>query len=179
MSPRKARPGDERLLHDTTADWGERSAALSRLAADGRRDLVEPVARHWLQDPDPCLASEGLSHLLIYWRDSPRAHEYVEVAIRWLKTSEHWNMRSTAASSLGTFLERTSRYADEIIPALLTALEQDKDESVQEACYEALLQHVAPGESAVLKAPDKILFDRDRDVQWDLLAPLRERHGTN
>lgn len=172
----KARPGDEHLIHDETADWGERSSALSRLAADRRPDL-EPVARQWLHDPDPGLASEGLIHLLIYWRDSPRVHEYVEVAIQWLEAAEDSDMRWAAASSLGTFLERTSRYAQEIVPALLTALEQDEDESVQEACYMALLRQVAPGESGVLVDPDKIFFDCAADVRWELLTPLRERYG--
>jgi hypothetical protein len=176
MRSRKANPGDERLIHDESADWVERSSALSRLAADRRLDL-EPVARQWLQDPDPGLASEGLIQLLIYWRDSPRVHEYVEVAIHWLETAEDFDRRWAAASSLGTFLKRTSRYAPEIIPALLTALEEDEDQSVQETCYEALLEQVAPEEALKLPRASVEPFDRATDVRWDLLAPLRERYG--
>jgi HEAT repeats len=177
MRPRKARPGDERLIHDPTADWGERSSALSRLAADRRLDL-ESVARQWLQDRDPLLASEGLTHLLIYWRDSPRAHEYVQLAIQWLETGEDSDMRFAAVSALGSFLYLQGECFGEIIPALLTALEQDEDENVQEACYTALLRQI-PGESGEPLAPDKVFFDRATDVRWDLLAPLRERYVKN
>lgn len=173
MRPPKAKPGDERLIHDETADWADRGSALSRLAADRRMDL-EPVARQWLQDPDPGLASEGLGQLLNYWRNSPHVHHYVNVAIQWLESADDSDMRWTAASSLGTFLERTSRFEQEIIPALLTALEQDEDEDVQEACYAALLKQIAPKEPREFLRRD---FDRSIDVRWDLLAPLRERYG--
>jgi hypothetical protein len=176
MRPPKAKPGDERLIHDETADWVDRSSALSRLAADRRLDL-EPVARQWLQHSDPGLASEGLGLLLTYWRNSPRVHDYVEVAIQWLESAEDSDMRWTAASSLGTFLKRTSRYAQEIMPALLTALEQDEDDSVQESCYTALLEQIAPEEALNLPRDSVEPFDRATDVRWDLLAPLRERYG--
>jgi HEAT repeat protein len=176
MRPRKARPGDERLIHDETADWGERSSALSRLAADGRLDL-EPVARQWLQDLDPYLAGEGLIKLLIYWRNSPRSHEYVEVALRWLEIDEDPNKRWAAASALSECLYLRGTYAETIIPALLAALEQDEDQSVQEECYKALLRHVAPQESVALLDRGSLDFDRASDIRWDLLAPLRERYG--
>jgi hypothetical protein len=173
----KAKPGDERLIHDQTADWGERSSALSRLAADGHRD-VEPVARQWLRDPDPDLAGEALGLLLRYWSRSPRAHEYVETAIRWLETAEDPDRRWRAASALGSFLYLGGEYLEEeILGALLAALEHDEDESVQEQCYMSLLRHVAPEENIAFRRRGRHDFDRTTDVRWDLLAPLRERHG--
>jgi HEAT repeats len=138
-----------------------------------------PLHGSGCRTPDPYLAGEGLIKLLICCRDSPRAREYVEIAICWLQAAENSDMRWAAASSLGTFLERTSQHAQEIVPALLTALEQDEDESVQKECYTALLGQIAPGESGVLLAPDNIFFDRATDVRWDLLAPLRERYVKN
>jgi hypothetical protein len=173
----KAKPGDERLIHDQTADWVDRTSALSRLAADGRRDL-EPVARQWLQDPDPDLAGEALGLLLRYWRRSPRVHDYVETAIRWLETAEDPDKRWAAASALGSFVYLPGDYPkEEILGALLATLERDEDESVQEECYRALLRHVAPQESIAFLGRGRHDFDRTKNVRWDLLAPLRERHG--
>ena len=172
----KAKPGDERLIHDETADWVDRTSALSRLAADGRRDL-EPVARQWLQDPDPNMAGEALGMLLTYWRHSPRAHDYVKTGIRWLETAEDPDKRWGAVAALGTYLKRTSEYAQEIIPALLIALEEDEDESVQEQSYMALLRCVAPEENIAFRLRGSHEFDRATDVRWELLAPLRERYG--
>lgn len=166
------------MIHGDAADRGERNFVVSPRAADGCTD-VESVARQWLQHSDPCLAAEGLIELLMHWRDTPRAHECVEAAILWLEAADDWNERWAAASSLGRFLARTSRYAQEIIPALLTALEQDEDESVQEECYKALLRQVAPGELGKIQSRDSHEFDRATDVRWDLLAPLRERFVTN
>ena len=175
----KAKPGDERLIHDETADWGERSSALSRLVADGRRDL-EPVARQWLQDPDPELAREALGMLLTFWRRSPHAHEYVETAIRWLETAENPDQRWGAASALEDYQSLPGDHPKEdVLRALLAALEHDEDESVQEECYMALLRHVAPQENIAFLRRGSHEFDRDIDVRWELLAPLRERHLDN
>jgi hypothetical protein len=173
----KAKPGDERLIHDQTADWVDRTSALSRLAADGRRDL-EPVARQWLQDPDPAMAGEALGLLLTYWSRSPRVHDYVETAICWLETANDPDKRWGAAAALGGFLYLPVEYPkEEILGALLAALEHDQDESVQKECYKALLRHVAPQENIAFLLRGTRDFDRATDVRWELLAPLRERHG--
>lgn len=173
----KAKPGDERLVHDQTADWVDRTSALSRLAADGRLDL-EPVARQWLQDPDPDMAGEALGMLLTFWRRSPHVHDYVETGIRWLETADDPDKRWGAVAALGGFLYLRGEYPEEkILRALLTALEHDEDESVQDACYRALLRHVAPEEGIAFLRRGRRDFDRATDVRWDLLAPLRERYG--
>ena len=173
----KSKPGDERLIHDQTADWVDRSSALSRLVADGRRDL-EPIARQWLQDSDIDLAREALGMLLSYWRRSHHAHEYVETAIRWLATAEDSDQRWDAASALGSYLYLPGDHPkDDVLRALLAALEHDEDESVQEQCYMALLHHVSPQEKIAFLERRRHNFDRATDVRWDLLAPLRERYG--
>lgn len=176
MRKNKARPGDERTIHDEREDWVERGSALSRLASDGRRDL-EPVARQWLTSEDRQLAREGLQLLLSYWCDSPRAQEYVCTAIKWLESSEDPDIRAAAASNLGMFLRVRQAFLDEIIPALLDALEEDDDAIVQEACYTALLWQVDREEALKFPRVGVYHFDRDTDVRWDLLEPLRERFG--
>ena len=178
MKPAQAKPEDERLVHDETAAAVDRGAALSRLAADGRLDL-ESVAGEWLHDEtDPGLVSEGLRLVLTYWPQSPYLDAYVESTILCLAIVEESDMRRDAASSLGAVLERAPEYAERVIPELLMALDEDEDESVQRACYRALLEQVAPGQSAVLLAPDEVPFDQSRDVRRDLLEPLRARYGS-
>jgi HEAT repeats len=176
MRPRKAKPGDEALINDPREDWVERASALSRLAADGRLDL-EPVARRWLDGDDRDLASEALAMLLTYWRNSPRIHDYVGRALQQLTTEDDPEMRAAAVTSLKLFLKPEPRYLDEILPALLNALERDDDELVQQACYMALLWHVDREEALKFPRVGVYRFDRDKDVRWDLLAPLRERVG--
>jgi HEAT repeat protein len=176
MRRMKARPGDEALIHDEREDWVERSSALMRLLADGRRDL-EPVARQWLKSDEPSLASEALGVLLIYWRESPRIYEYVTHALHQLATADAPEVRSSAATSLRSYVEREPQFLDEIIPALLRALESDDDEFVQQACYMALLWQIDREEALKFPRPGVYHFNRDTDVRWDLLAPLRERYG--
>jgi hypothetical protein len=185
MRPPKAKPGDERLIHDETQDWVERGSALSRLAADGRLDL-EPVARDWLYGDDPELAVEALGHLLTYWRNSPRVHGYVKTGIGWLATSAKPGVRSATITCLETFMRLSSDmqlvpdHRDEILRALLRTLERDEDPVVQEHCYELLLTHLGmPEELEKLPHHSVRFFDRATDVQWDLLAPLRDRYSTN
>ncbi len=177
MKLMKARPGDERLIHDETQDWVERSSALARLAADGQRDL-EPVARDWLHSDDPELAVEALGQLLTYWRASPRVQEYVKVGMGWLETRDDPGVRSATVTCLSTFMELRHDHRDEILGALLRTLERDEDPVVQEHCYEVLLKQLGmPEELEKLPHPSVRFFDRATDVRWELLAPLRERYG--
>ena len=176
MRPRKARPGDEHLVHDEQQDWVERGSALSRLAADGRLDL-EPVAREWLHGDDPDLAVEALGQLLTYWRDSPQIHEYVKTGIDWLETMNDAGVRAATITCLATFLELRRDHRDEILRALWQTLERDEDPTVQEDCYRALLKQVMLEEEKNIPHPNVRFFDRATDVRWDLLAPLRERYG--
>ncbi|HWN68394.1 MAG TPA: hypothetical protein VNM90_12210 [Haliangium sp.] len=60
---------------------------------------------------------------------------------------------------------------------MLTALERDEDELVQEACYTALLWHVDREQALKFPRVGVYHFHRDNDVRWDLLASLRERYG--
>lgn len=174
MRRKKAKPGDEKLIYDEREDSVERSSALSRLAADGRLDL-EHVARQWLTSDDYHLAGDALSMLLTYWRSSSRIHDYVNTAIKWLQTSEHPLARSNAAICLGRFLKSHRQFVDEIVHALFIGLEQDEDEIVQARCYEELLKYISLDEAHKFCLPRERPFDRNTDVRWDLLEPLRRR----
>jgi hypothetical protein len=179
MRKKKAKSGDEQLIHDETQDWVERSSALSRLAADRRQDF-ESVARAWLRGEDPELASEALGMLLTYWFDSPRVHEYVATAMQWLETAEDSFMRFSTANNLAHHLQLRSleqrQEADgEILGALLHALENDEDDEVREICYEALLRRVAPEEAKTFPRFARERLSHKLDVRWDLLEPLRAR----
>ncbi len=84
---------------------------------------------------------------------------------------EDWTCRADAAFSLGQFSLGTHRERERILAALLAALKQDPEWPVQRRAYEEILRLIAPDR----EAPDGGEFDRDRDVDWSLLASLLKR----
>jgi hypothetical protein len=174
VKKKKSKPGDERLIHDENQDWVERASALARLAADGRRDL-EPVARGWLRSSDPYLAVDALGMLLTYWCQSSRVQDYLATAMEWLEHAGDPFMRTSSARSLASYMSLRQDPRSDILRALLKGLEHDADDTVQEACYEALLEQVAPGTALERRRSFIEPFDRHTHVRWDLLAPLIAR----
>ena len=167
MRRRKQRPGDEQLLHDETANVAERASALLRLAADGRSDLI-PVAKAWLEHDDVLLRSEGINMLLSFWR----LEEMVPKVVEMLHHDLDSDVRTMAADALSTFVRRTEAQKDYILGEIVAQLEREDDPISQLSIYEALLDHVLPIDQHP-KLPYH--FNRDTDVNWDLLAPWR-RH---
>jgi HEAT repeat protein len=168
-------PEDLAVFADRTADPILRERALSRLAhwEKGKYDHLEPEIAKLLDDPDPGIRGAALRTLLYAWQRAA----YFDRAMKMLLSQPDpaYSVRSDAAFSLGGFAQLTGQRRDEAIRALVRALRSDEDWSVQAACYEALLELVAPDRSRHL--PDE--FDRDRDVDWALLAPYstEEEHG--
>jgi HEAT repeat protein len=167
-------PGDEQLIHDESADVVERASAFSRLASDGVRS-IRPVAVEWLAHEDPLLRGEAIGKLITYWEEDAD----VEAGLLMLAGDPAWDVRSSAAYSLGSYLFRSEalenrepKHKRRILAALIRQLETDPDDFVQAACYEALVRALVPGgASPTLSDP----FDREREVDWDLLAPWREQ----
>jgi hypothetical protein len=167
MRRRKQRPGDEKLVHDETADPVERASALMRLAADGRTDLVD-TAIAWLSHPESMLRSEAVTKLLVFWR---RENQFSAV-LDLLYQDPDPDVRVAAACALSTFIEPVPSHRDEVLRALVHQLEQEDDRAAQACYYEELLRHILP-KGTVPDVPH--LFDRERDVDWELLRPWRSK----
>src|SRR5690606_30122003 len=118
----------------------DRASALSRLAADGRTDLI-PLAREWLSHKHPMLRSEAVGMLLVFWR----LEEDVPPVIGVLHDDPDDSVRGAAARALSTFLKRTNHHRDMILRALVRQLERDDDEITQRSCYEQLLNLLDQG----------------------------------
>jgi len=158
----KARPNDEALLRDPSADTVDRASALSRLTSDRRLDL-EPEIRRLLDAPQPMLRSEALLALVgRWWRD-----EHVDAAVAHLRRDPDPTVRRDAATALGLFVHRTGRRRDELARALVAALREDPDQLTRRRVYGELLRILAPGQTAAV--PDD--FDADAHVDWALLEP--------
>jgi hypothetical protein len=166
MRRTKQRPGDERLLYDESADEVDRASALLRLAADGRADLVS-VAQAWLTHDNVTLRAEGINMLLSFWRRA----DAVPAALDLLHHDPEPDVRAMAAGALSSFVKITQSDRDHILAELVEQLEREEDPIVQHSLYETLLPHVAPG--ADHRLPHH--FDRERDVNWELLRPWRSK----
>lgn len=162
----KQRPGDEQLVHDESGDPVDRASALMRLAADGRTDLVD-TAIAWLSHPESMLRSEAITMLLVFWR---RENEFSAV-LDLLHQDPDPDVRGAAAGALSTYLNYAPAHRDEVLRALVQQLEQEDDPAAQAGYYEELLRHILPRGTAP-KIPH--LFDRERDVDWELLRPWRD-----
>jgi hypothetical protein len=167
MRRTKQRPGDEQLVHDESADPVDRASALMRLAADGRTDLVD-TAIAWLSHPESMLRSEAITKLLVFWR---RENQFSTV-LDLLHHDPDPDVRAAAACALSTYIEHAPSHGDEVLRALVHQLEHEDDRAAQACYYEELLRHILPRE-AVPDIPH--LFERERDVDWELLRPWRSK----
>jgi hypothetical protein len=81
-------------------------------------------------------------------------------------------VRSAAAHALSTCIDDAPSHQDQVMYALMHQLEHDDDPITQSTCYEELLRHILPRE-ALPRIPH--LFNRERDVDWELLRPWRNK----
>ncbi len=158
----KARPHDDAVLRDPSADTADRASALSRLTSDRRLDL-EPEIRPLLDAPQPMLRSEALITLVgRWWRD-----DHVDAAVEHLRRDPDASVRRDAATALGMFVNRTGRRRAELARTLVAALREDPDQLTRRRVYGELLRILAAGHTAAV--PDD--FDADVHVDWALLEP--------
>ena len=166
MRRRKSKPGDEILIYDESLDVVARSCAIFRLAVDGYIEM-KPLLVSLLNHKEFMLRGEAIGILIGGWK----IPEYLGEAIRMLHTDVDIYVRSDAASALSNFAQRSEegiKQRDVVIQELLYGLMKDEDVWVQSRCYECLLNIIAP-ERGYIELPDD--FDRERDVDWDLLKP--------
>jgi hypothetical protein len=161
-------PDDLSALTDKNAEPAQRVRALSRLAhwERGKYDHMEPTIASLLDDSNPMVRGAAIKTLVAGWQRG----RYVDRAIAMLLTirEDEWsNERSDAGFALAQFAQITGKESDRIIRALIQALRTDPDDLVQQSCYKEILGLLAPDRAA----PDGYEFDRERDVDWDLLKP--------
>lgn len=167
MQYSKALPTDPETLLDPSVDSVERIAALSRLVSDQRREF-EPFIAKLLVNPEPVIRAKSILSLVGRWQ----IENYVGAAVQMLTDDPDELARSNAAQALSMFAGTDkAREQDRllILRALTRLIKSDKNEDVQEAAYEAILQ--------LLKRPaneyfhERRSFDSKKDVNWELLSP--------
>lgn len=168
--PPKSTPADWDRLDDEAAPVHERSIAMVNLCADGYSAKLVPHAEAWLEHASPLLRESGVK-LLLLWRSST-AH--VPVILKMLHTDPSWWVRPAIARLLVGDWILGAENRDEILGHLVRQLEVDEDEDAQMGIYGALLEALIPKVADRPKLPsDARGWDRDRDVDWSLLAPWR------
>lgn len=165
MRRKKQRPGDDQLVHNEAADPVERASALMRLAADGRTDLMD-TATAWLSHPDSILRSEAITLLLVFWRLDSAFSAVLEL----LHADADPDIRSAAATALSRYVEHVPARREDVLTALVYQLTHDDDPITQRTCYEKLLRLILP-RGTTPDLPHR--FNRELDVDWELLRPWR------
>ncbi|MBA3438729.1 MAG: HEAT repeat domain-containing protein [Pyrinomonadaceae bacterium] len=162
----KSKPEHDRLVRDEAADPIERASAMSLLAFDQLYEF-EPVAAEWLQHREAFLRAEAVKVLVGRWDKVA----YLDEAMRLLHFDPEWVVRAGAAFALSQFIElskQSDQYKEQIVRELVRALLQDKDWKVQESIYQGLWKVLKFGSTYNYSSGK---FDRDRDVDWELLKP--------
>lgn len=169
--PPKSTPGDWQLLDDENAPVHERASAMTNLCADGHSERLVRHAEAWLTHEKPLLRMTG-AKLLLLWRGST---EHLPVAFEMLHADPSWWVRPGVADLLIGRSIFNPQTGDEIMCHLVQQLEAEQDDDVQLRIYEVLLRALFPQRADRPKVPsDADRWDRQRDVDWALLAPWRD-----
>lgn len=168
----KSTSQDELILINENADPTERVRAARCLASDGFVDLLQPTLDSWLNLSEPLLREEAITLLL----GGFGYENYVDKAIKILSDDPDWLVRGDAAFALSSFAIRfreAEKYNNQIVSALFRSLLNDEDEAVQEKSYKGLYELLT--KQPLISSRD--VFDRDNDVDWNLLTPYLERYN--
>lgn len=176
MIRKKSSEADEQVIYDENADSVERVAAISRLAVDGYEEM-EPFLANLLQQGNYQLRRIAINVLLAGWGQSKYLNKVIEI----LHTDFDENLRVSAARSLGTFamrFENGQKHKQRILQELIKQLQIDEDFIVQTVCYEEAYKIIKDKRFGVdfsrYGAHPSDFFNRDRDVDWELLKPYME-----
>jgi hypothetical protein len=168
---KKITADDLRNLTDAKADVPDRVEALTRLAywERGKYNHLESTIVGLLKDPSAMVRGAAIKTLVAGWF----LEKYVDEAIAILRNDrdEDWSARADAAFALAQYAIHTGKDRDRIVRELVRTIRTDIDPAVQQRAYEEALRIVAPDRDAYSSPLD---FDRDRDVDWDVLLPYME-----
>lgn len=164
---KKISPDDLRALTDKKAEPARRAQALSRLAhwERGKYDQLESTIASLLDEDNPMVRGAAIKTLVSGWQREKYLGKAIDILLK--PKDEWWVARGDAAFALGQYARFAGRERDRIIRVLLQGLKTDPEWPVQRACYEQLLELVAPDRDP----PESEEFNRDTDVDWNLLAP--------
>lgn len=161
----KSKPEDEVLVYDENADSVDRAGAIFRLSIDGFQEF-EPLLAKLLYAESFILRAQAVKSLLSIWT----IPQYIDDAVRLLHSDPNWEVRADAAFALASFVKYTGQQRDPVIKELLHQLVNDEDDAVQRRCYKELCELLtADGASGI-----PTYFDRERDVDWELLKPYMD-----
>ena len=115
--------------------------------------------------------------LLADWGQS----KYLDKVVEILHDDPNEDLRISAAYALGTFVldfEVGLKYKDRVLKELIKQLQVDADFSVQTTCYEEaykIIKNKQFGVDFSKHGPHPSdFFNRDRDVDWELLKPYMD-----
>ena len=171
MTTKKQRPGDLVLVCDEFAAPVERASAMMRLAVDGHTEMIE-LAEQWLSHDSVDLRLEAIRLLIGGWELRDR----IPQALHLIRHDPAPAVRATAARALLRYHRRTGESRDLTLRALVDHLRNDEDEVNQQGAYEQLLAELRPNDQLPALPRD---FDRERDVDWELLRPWMEPPSGN
>ncbi|MBK8252197.1 MAG: HEAT repeat domain-containing protein [Polyangiaceae bacterium] len=163
---------DRKLLLDSTADPDDRVRALSRVGADHLVEY-EPLVATLLDHEDSILRGKAASVLLGLWQRT----KYDERIVEMLLTDPDWGARHSAASAISTYLrfpnepdDLTNERRTKLLKALVRSITEDEEQLTQANSYRCFIKCVAPDR----EEPFRTEFDRERDVDWELVTPYLE-----
>jgi hypothetical protein len=167
----KSKPQDDVMAKDETADPIDRVAAIAKLTFDQLYEF-EPLFVRLLDHPSHYLRGRCINSLVGRWYRVT----YLERAIEMLRMETEWEARQDAAHALTSFVlyseTCTLAQKERIIQELVHAVTADENDFVQGWCYKNLIAILAP-ERKPITLPD--YFDRNRDVDWNLLKPYLDK----
>jgi vesicle coat complex subunit len=155
---------DVRALTDPNSDPVDREAALRHLAhwEKGKYVHLEPTIARLFHDPIPMVRGAAIKALVGTWHLT----DHVDEALKMMRGDSDWSVRADAAFAVGSYAKYTGHERERILKALAEAVRADEDPAVQEAAYEQVLALL---ERDITWSAGE--FDRDRNVDWELLQP--------
>lgn len=151
----------ERILLDEKERGVNRAWALLAMRIDG---VVrhEPLIMKWLDSPDAYLRGEALNTLVMWKGD-----EYYALALERAVHDPHEWGRKYAASALRRIAVEFPRYKDEVLRLLVRMVESD--ELFVAFCAYGYAREILGFDRQIIAR----IFDREKDVDWQSLAPYR------
>jgi hypothetical protein len=155
----------ERQLLDPNEDPVNRANAIACMQADGVVRHEELIAS-FVDHQSPHLRSAAIKMLLRWDRFG-----YLPLALDLLKNDPERVVRGTMTQAIA-YVAHVGQHFDEIARALVAAIENDPDPGVARYAYQAARVIIVPENWLDTRVNDEN-FDRQRDVDWNLLAPYR------